>query len=159
MQKIWNRPNQSVWSLATIDSSNIGNMNICTYVTSVSMKPKLMMVAMYHNTKTYKNVTTTKKAILQLLSEELAPVTRICGHLSGNTTDKLARIRKRYSIDTLHEIPFFTKSAGYMELTLQKIIPIGGDHDLAIFTVVSHKNLNDKKVLTTDYLRAKGLLR
>lgn len=159
MRKIWNRPNQSVWSLATIDAKGIGNMNICTYVSSISMKPKLMMVAVYHGTKTYENIRLTKKAILQLLSEELAPVTRVCGHMSGNTVDKLSRLRKRYSINNINEIPFFTKSAGYLELELQKMISTGGDHDLAIFVVINYKNLHDKPILSTDGLRAKGLLR
>ena len=109
MKKIWNRPNQSVWSLATVDTKNIGNMNICTYVSSVSMKPKLIMVAMYHDTKTYENVKKTKKAVLQLLSEELAPVTRVCGHLSGNTTNKIQRLSKRYSISDLHGIHFLLR--------------------------------------------------
>lgn len=73
------------------------------------MKPKLIMVAMYHDTKTYENVKKTKKAVLQLLSEELAPVTRVCGHLSGNTTNKIQRLSKRYSISDLHGIHFLLR--------------------------------------------------
>lgn len=159
MRKIWNRPNQAVWSLVTVDQGGVGNMNICTYVTSVSMEPKLIMVAVYHGTKTHANVLATNRAVLQLLSEELAPVVRVCGHVSGNTIDKVTRLRKRYEMSSCSGVPYFSKAAGYMELALQKMIPVGGDHDLAIFAVVSHKNLNDIPVLTTDYLRAQGLLR
>lgn len=159
MRKIWNRPNQTVWSLATIDEEGVGNMNICTYVSSVSMEPKLMMVAVYHGTKTHDNVRVTKKAILQLLTQELAPVTRVCGHLSGNNISKISRLKKRYEISSIGEIPYFIASAGYLELRLQKFIAIGGDHDLGIFAVVAHKNLQDVPPLTTEYLRSRGLLR
>ena len=89
MRKIWNRPNQQVWSLSTINEQSVANMNICTYVTSVSMEPKLLIVAVYHGTQTLKNLTQTKRAHLQLLSEELSPVTRICGHISGSKINKI----------------------------------------------------------------------
>jgi flavin reductase (DIM6/NTAB) family NADH-FMN oxidoreductase RutF len=159
MRKIWNRPNQVVWSLATADKECVGNMNICTYVSSVSMEPKLMMVAVYHGTKTHSNVTATKKEVLQLLTEELAPVTRVCGHLSGNNISKISRLKKRYDISSIGEVPYFTASAGYVELRLEKLIAIGGDHDIGIFSVVGHKNLHDAPLLTTEYLRSSGLLR
>lgn len=159
MRKIWNRPNQQVWSLSTVDEAGVGNMNICTYVSAVSMEPKLMMVAVYHGTKTHANVTVTKRAILQLLSEELAPATRLCGHMSGNKINKITRLKKRYDITEYNGIPYFSASAGYLELALDKLITIGGDHDLAIFSVTSHKNISDVPILTTDYLRANGLLR
>jgi flavin reductase (DIM6/NTAB) family NADH-FMN oxidoreductase RutF len=159
MRKIWNRPNQTIWSLSTVDEFDTGNMNICTYVSAVSMEPKLMMVAVYHGTKTHSNVVKTKRAALQLLSEELAPVTRICGRLSGNTINKISRLQKRYEISLCNNLPYFEKGAGFMELTLQHLVPVGGDHDLAIFSVTSHKNLSDKPLLTTDYLHANKLLR
>jgi flavin reductase (DIM6/NTAB) family NADH-FMN oxidoreductase RutF len=134
-------------------------MNICTYVTAVSMDPKLMMVAVYHGTKTYTNIQTTKRALLQLLSEELAPVTRVCGHTSGNQIDKIARLGKRYVLSEYHGLPYFAQGAGYLELELQQLIAVNGDHDLAICQVLAHKNLRDVPILTTDYLRGQGLLR
>jgi flavin reductase (DIM6/NTAB) family NADH-FMN oxidoreductase RutF len=159
MRKIWNRPNQTVWSLATTDQSGRGNMNICTYVCAVSMQPKLMMVALYHGTKTHENVLVTKKAILQLLSQAQASATRVCGHQSGKVIDKISRLRKSHTIGILNDIPFFTAGPGYLELELQSILTISGDHDLAIFSVKSQKNLLDVPLLTTDYMRAHGLLR
>lgn len=159
MRKIWNRPNQTVWSLATVDEDGIGNMNICTYVTSVSMDPKLMMVAVYHGTKTHANIVATKRAVLQLLPETLAPVIRICGHKSGNKIDKIKRLQKRYAIAAVEGIPVFGDCAGYLELVVQQLLSVGGDHDLAICNVRSHKNTADVPLLTTAYLRAKGLLR
>jgi flavin reductase (DIM6/NTAB) family NADH-FMN oxidoreductase RutF len=159
MRKIWNRPNQQVWSLSTIDETGTGNSNICTYVTAVSMEPKLMMVAVYHGTKTYQNVVATKRAVLQLLSQELAPAVRICGHMSGNDIAKIKRLQKRYEINLCAGIPYFVASAGYLELELSDLVPVGGDHDLAVFAVTQHKNLNGAPLLTTDYLREHGFLR
>ena len=159
MRKIWNRPNQQVWSLSTINEQSVGNMNICTYVTSVSMEPKLLMVAVYHGTQTLKNLTQTKRALLQLLSEELAPVTRICGHTSGSKINKIKRLEKRYAIENFNQLPFFSQCAGYLELELTKLIDVGGDHDLALCKVTHAKNISDKPLLTTDYLRASGFLR
>lgn len=159
MRKIWNRPNQQVWSLSTTDASGKGNMNICTYVSAISMEPKIIMVAVYHNTQTLRNLTTSKRALLQLLSEELAPVVRVCGHLSGAKINKIARLKKRYQIEYLNSLPYFSAAAGYLELKLDRLISFGGDHDLAICSVLSAKNISDSNLLTTDYLRAEGLLR
>ena len=159
MRKIWNRPNQQVWSLSTADPAGQGNMNIATYVSSVSMEPKMIMVAVYHHTKTHKNLATSKRVLLQLLCEELAPVVRVCGNLSGTKIDKISRLKKRYEIGYLDNLPFFNVSAGYLELKVEKLITFGGDHDLAVCSVLSTNNLRDTPLLTTDYLRAKGLLR
>ena len=159
MRKIWNRPNQQVWSLATANASGQGNMNICTYVSAISMEPKIIMVAVYHNTQTLSNLTTSKRALLQLLSKELAPVVRVCGHLSGAKINKITRLEKRYQIKHLNSLPYFAAAAGYLELQVDRLISFRGDHNLAICSVLSSMNISDSKLLTTDYLRAEGLLR
>ena len=134
-------------------------MNICTYVTSISMDPKLMLVAVYHGTKTHENISATKKVLLQLLSQEQAPLTRLCGHTSGKATDKMARLQKKTPVATVDGIPYMTQCAGYVILEVQQLLAVGGDHDLAICSVIQHKNLRDTPPLTTDYLRAHGLRR
>ena len=159
MRKIWNRPNQQVWSLSTTDIEGKGNMNICTYVSAISMEPKIIMVAVYHDTQTMSNLKTSKRALLQLLSEELAPVLQVCGRLSGAKVDKISRLQKRHQINYLNALPYFATAAGYLELQVDQLISFGGDHDLAICSVLSSKNISDTKLLTTDYLRAEGLLR
>ena len=47
MTRPWNLLNLPVYSLATYQGEKV-NMNICTYVSAVSMKPKQYMVAVYH---------------------------------------------------------------------------------------------------------------
>lgn len=161
MRKIWNRPNMPVWSLVTRDQDDRANMNICTYVTSVSMKPKLMLVAVYKNTKTLENLTISPKepVLLQLLTESLAPVVRICGQQSGMVIDKISRLSKRYDLALDGQLPYFTRAAGYMVLHNQIVSEIAGDHVLYTFSVAYHKTISSESVLTTDFLREYKLIR
>lgn len=159
MRKIWNRPDNATWSLSTESDAGVPNMNICTYVTAVSLEPKLMMVAVYKNTQTLSNVSINKTILLQLLTEELAPVVRICGQKSGNDIDKIPRLEKRYGLGQENTLFYFKEAAGYIVLTIEKLIETSGDHYLLVGRVTKAKNLNDKKILTTTYLRNKGYIR
>lgn len=153
MRKLWNRPSLPVWSLSTVDEDGKINFNICTYVTSISMQPKLMLVALYKGTKTLENVEQTKRGVLQLLTEELAPVVRVCGQMSGHSINKYSRLAKRYQFADQAGLPYFTAAAGYMELAFTTFSETGGDHVLALARVVQSKNCNDTAILTTDYLK------
>ncbi len=152
MRKLWNRPNMPVWSLSTADGET-PNLNICTYVTSVSMDPKLMLIAVYTGTKTLSNLKNNKHCLLQLLPEELAPVVRVCGQTSGHTTHKVKRLAKRYEFLQVDDLVYFAQAVGYMELQIESLREVGGDHVLAVARVVSAKNLSDAPILTTDYLK------
>jgi len=159
MRKIWNRPAWPVWSVSTIDATGQGNMNIATYVQAVSLDPKLMTIALYNQTKTLENVQQTKRALLQLLPESLAPVVRICGQQSGNDIDKITRLQKRFTLAQCNELYYLADAAGYVELSLVDLHDVGGDHRLGTFTVGKQKNLHDKPILTTDYLREHKYIR
>ena len=159
MRKLWNRPTLPIWSVSTVDTAGQGNMNIATYVSAVSLNPKLMTIAVYKNTKTLENILATKQCLLQLLSFELAPVVRVCGKLSGNDIDKITRLKKRYELVELDGYWYFTKAAGIMQLELIDQHQVAGDHDLCTFSVTSHKNLVDSEILTTDTLRELGIIR
>lgn len=159
MRKIWNRPAWPVWSVSTLDTAGVGNMNIATYVQAVSLDPKLMTIALYNDTKTLTNVTQTKRALLQLLPESLAPVVRVCGQKSGNDIDKISRLEKRFTLEQKNGLYYFTAAAGYVELTLIDLHDVGGDHMLGTFTVEKQKSLHDVPLLTTDYLREQKYIR
>jgi flavin reductase (DIM6/NTAB) family NADH-FMN oxidoreductase RutF len=161
MRKLWNRPTLPVWSLVTENQAGLANMNICTYVTSVSMNPKLMLVATYENTATLDNLVAnpSKPVLLQLLSEELAPVVRVCGRQSGRSVDKVAALRKKYSLCSYQGLPYFAAAAGVLALEDCTVIPCGGDHRLLVGRVTWSKNLHDAPILTTEYLRSKGFIR
>ena len=53
MKRPWNIVDHAVYSLVSYDNENNINMNICTYVSAISMKPKVFMIAIYYGTKTY----------------------------------------------------------------------------------------------------------
>lgn len=159
MRKLWNRPELAVWSLATNSKAGVPNMNICTYVTAISLEPKLMLVAVYKDTQTLGNVRVGERVLLQLLTEALAPVVRVCGQQSGKTVDKIKRLAKRYPLKEREGLYYFEKAAGYTELVVEQLIETSGDHYLLVGSVLTSKNLLDEKILTTAYLREQGYIR
>jgi flavin reductase (DIM6/NTAB) family NADH-FMN oxidoreductase RutF len=159
MRNLWNRPADAVWSLSTHSSSGVSNMNICTYVTAVSLDPKLMLVAVYKNTQTLMNVAIGKTVLLQLLTEDLAPVVRVCGQKSGKDKDKIKRLSKRYQLENVEELSYFKEAAGFAVLVVEQLIETSGDHFLLVGRVIKAKNLTDTPILTTAYLRDKKYIR
>lgn len=159
MQKLWNRPVDAVWSLSTQSNASVHNMNICTYVSAISLKPKLMMVAVYDNTQTQQNIAVGKTVLLQLLTQELAPVVRICGQKSGKEINKIDRLQKRYEINYHDTHAYFAEAAGYMTLRVTQLLETGGDHVLLVGAVVTARNLHDVPLLTTAYLKEHNYIR
>lgn len=160
MRKLWNRPASPVWSLSTTDTDGKGNMNICTYVTSISLQPKMVVVAIYHHTKTLLNLKKHPKALLQLLTEDHADIIRTCGRQSGNAINKIERISKKHQVKIVSGLPCMVDSAGYMELEFFELSEVGGDHVVGIATVKNSKNFpTNARILTTDYLKEHKLIR
>lgn len=153
MRRLWNRPDLAVWSLSTQAADGTPNLNICSYVMSTSLDPKLMTVAVYHGTKTRENIQNGETVLLQLLSEELAPVVRVCGQQSGHSVDKIKRLQKRYELMEQDGLYYFTKAAGFMLLEITDLYENGGDHTLVTGRVFTSKNLSDAPILTTTYLK------
>lgn len=125
------------------------------------MDPKLMLVALYTGTKTLENIQANpaQSVVLQLLTEPLAPVVRVCGQQSGTQIDKLARLQKRYAFSNYQGLPYFTEAAGVMLLEQLTLTDVAGDHVLMTGLVTHHKNFSDAPLLTTDYLKANGFTR
>lgn len=152
MKRPWNRPDYSVWSLSTIDQEGKYNMNICTYVTAISMKPKQFAIAVYKGTKTYENIKQSKTCILQLLGEHQSGAIRNLGKSSGFNKDKVAIVNKKHPIIITQDLAVMSDSLGYCVIEYDQIIETGGDHDVIIGNVISYKNLNEGEVLTTKKL-------
>lgn len=153
MRKLWNRPDYPVWSLVTQDQAGTFNMNIVSYVTAVSMEPKVMLVAVYHGTKSRENLVVNGPVRLQLLTRGQASLVRLLGQQSGKNIPKLQRLEKRGLLSYFDEWPYLTDSAGYLDLVVTNVIPVGIDHDVALCTVRQHRNLADAPLLTTTYLK------
>ena len=159
MRKLWNRPDYPVWSLVTQGRDGGFNMNICSYVTAVSMQPKVMLIAVYLGTQSRDNLVKNGQVRLQLLTEVDAPLVRLLGQQSGKKVAKVARLEKRGLISYQAGWPYLKNAAGYLDLTVTEIITTGLDHDLVLGTVTTHQNLTDANVLTTTYLKANKFTR
>ena len=60
-----------VYSLITEDQCGNINMNICTYVSVSSLKPKTYCIALNKTTKTYSNLSNNNLVVLQLLNKNI----------------------------------------------------------------------------------------
>ena len=155
-KKPWNRVDLPVYSVSSKGITD--NMHICTYVSAVSMQPKRMMVALYAGTRTLANATKTRHFVLQLLHEDQYRLVNQLGKLSGNNIDKISRLQKRNLLSTWNNYFILKDALAVMELQTIEIIP-AGDHTMFLCDVISYKNLNEGKALTTRILNEKGIIR
>lgn len=155
MRKPWNLPDLPVYSLATCHD-DVVNMNVCTYVTAVSLDPKIMMVAVYHNTKTLENIQKSDKAVLQILHEDQAGLVRILGKKTGFTFNKINYLHKKNLMTTWQDYLVLKDACAYMELEKISVVKTG-DHDAFFFRVARSKSLREE-VLTTGQLRALSII-
>jgi flavin reductase (DIM6/NTAB) family NADH-FMN oxidoreductase RutF len=153
-KKPWNRTNQPVYSVASMDGQ-YHNMNICTYVTAISMQPKRFVVGVYNGTKTLQNVQQNGHFVLQLLSSWQVNLVNRLGKQSGRKKDKLKTMQPL--LNDYKGFKILHQSLAVIEL---KVISLtdAGDHQLALCDVVSYKNLNEGDPLTLDHLRSHGLI-
>lgn len=143
----WNRVDEQVYSLYTDKKSP--NMNICTYVTPISLQPKAILIGIYKGTYTYDNIGT--RVLLQYLTKKQASLIRRLGYKNGpnkiNTLELLDYKGLMYLKDCFAVVE--------LEVIERKK---SLDHDILICKVLSHKNLNEEKPLTTSYLREKKII-
>jgi flavin reductase (DIM6/NTAB) family NADH-FMN oxidoreductase RutF len=156
MKRPWNLANIPVYSLATYDGDRV-NMNICTYVSAVSMKPKRYMVAVYHNTQSLENILKSKTAILQILGKQHVSLVNVLGKKSGFRYDKQAHLERKKSMELWNDKKVLAGCAGLIET--EKIwSKDAGDHTMFLFDVKRFQT-NHEDVLMLDDLREKGLVR
>lgn len=150
----WNRIDHAVYSVSSV-SNGRHNMNICTYVTPVSLKPKLYLVAFYKNTLTEKLVKEQNEFVLQFLSIRHIKLIPLLGRKSGFDIDKLKYIQPQISYRQFILLP------DLLAFVHLKVIQWtnGGDHDCAVCEVVQFKNIRTGKALTTGVLRKKKVIR
>jgi flavin reductase (DIM6/NTAB) family NADH-FMN oxidoreductase RutF len=156
MKRPWNLPNIPVYSLATYDGRKV-NMNICTYVSAVSLKPKRYMVAVYHETQSLQNILLSQTAILQVLGKQHVSLVNVLGKKNGLRYDKESYLNKKKCLELWNNRKVLTACAGLMEL--KKIwSKDAGDHTMFLFDVKRFQT-NHQNVLMLDDLREKGLVR
>jgi flavin reductase (DIM6/NTAB) family NADH-FMN oxidoreductase RutF len=156
MKKPWNIIDAPVYSLATF-ANGVLNMNICTYVSAVSMKPKRYMVAVYHNTKTLEQLQSTDFAILQLLHTSQSKLVRTLGQKSGFDYDKAKYLNKTHQLCEWQGMPVLADACALISLKKMEV-QTAGDHDMYLFDVIAYKTLKED-VLSINHLREKKLIR
>ena len=157
MKKVWNIPNLPVYSMATY-AKNIVNMNICTYVSSISMKPKLYSIAIYKNTKTLANIEESEYSVLQLLHQSQYNLVNKLGKKSGKEYNKLNYLEKRKAICEWNNLLVLNHCSALILLKKVDSIETIGDHKLFIFETIQNK-VFDTKYLDLNTLREMKIIR
>jgi flavin reductase (DIM6/NTAB) family NADH-FMN oxidoreductase RutF len=153
--KPWNRVDGPIYSLSTTAHGK-GNLNICSYVTPISMKPKRYIVGVYKGTKTLENLESNPVGILNFMTDKMSNLVNILGKKSGHKIDKIKKLGERIQ---LTEEGLFTLNGSLATVRLKFTTRMdGGDHWAWLAEVVSHENHNDDKPLTLEYLKRKKII-
>lgn len=148
-----------IWSLSTKNKDNETNMNICSYVVPISMKPKEFMVALYYNTQTYENVRATRRGCLQLLAHDQYNLVRPLGKVSARTkSHKLKKLYATDAITTWHHWDVLRNVIGYVELEFYDIQKTTTDHAIGYARMITYRMLRDDDVLMTRDLYDRGII-
>lgn len=153
----WNRAPQQVYSLSTTRDGVI-NMNICTYVTPITMQPKQFVIGIYHNTQTYDNLKNTKEGLLQLLGTDQTSLITPLGKKSGSSYDKHTYLTKYHDLGFIQTFAYLEHSLAYIHIRIKTWLP-ESDHDILVAEVISWKNLRHGTPLTTTYLKDHKIIR
>lgn len=153
----WNQTDHPVYSLSTIDIEGVANMNICTYVSAVTLKPKKFMVAVDIKSQTHVNITKSMIGVLQLLSEKDIDLVRRLGKKTGKEKNKLKTLKDRTTI--WKEFTVLTSAYSYLYIEFSKRLEVG-DHDLFVGEVIFSKLINtEQSYLHLESLRAAKIIR
>ena len=156
MKKPWNLPDLPVYSLATYAEGGF-NMNICTYVSAVSMKPKRFMVAVYEGTKSLENMLVSEYAVLQLLHASQGPLVRPLGKKSALHYDKQSYLHKKNALAEWENYTVLKDASAWMLLRKLDSMP-AGDHRMFLCDVVKHRVNIPEPLLTLDALREQKII-
>lgn len=153
----WNIIDAQVYSLATYDKEKV-NMNILTYASAVSIKPKRYAVAVYRDTKTLANLMKNDHAVLQILTTRHLDLVRSLGKRSGHHTDKDHFLKKKSRLTKWDGLDVLQACAGLIHL---KVLSLqnAGDHELFLFDVFrSASFMTDAELLMLRHLRNKKII-
>ena len=156
MRRPWNIIDSPVYSLATYFEGSV-NMNICTYVSAISMEPKIYAIAIYNETKTLENMFQTDRAILQFLHPDQYKLVRNLGQRSGQSFNKYQYLAKNNLLESWNGYDVLKNISA--SILLGKIdFKQTGDHVLFTFKAEKYKSYHPE-VLTSEILRIKKIIR
>ena len=153
--KPWNRVDGPIYSLAT-SAGGKGNLNICSYVTPIAMKPKRFIVGVYKDTKTLANLEANPIGLLNYLAEDQASLIKLLGKKSGHNVDKVAHLGSQIE----HVGDGLYKLRGALAILRLKFLERidCGDHWAWLAHVESYENLREAPVLTLEELKRQKLI-
>jgi flavin reductase (DIM6/NTAB) family NADH-FMN oxidoreductase RutF len=157
MQKPWNLIDTPIYSLVTTNINGVVNMNICTYVSAVSMQPKHYAIAVYNNTQTLENISKGSRVVLQVLAKEQISLVKKLGMQTGRSYNKQNYLSKKKLLVNWNDYLVLDKACAYVELFPLHSFNVG-DHELFLFNVGKYKSIH-KEVLMLNDLRVKKLIR
>ena len=148
MKRPWNIINPPIYSLVTYDKTDNLNMNICSYVSAVSLKPKLYSIAIDYSTKTYENLKLNSSVVLQLLSKSHLKIIRKLGKKSGYLINKEKYLKSKDMLDNWRKNVVLKDTCALIELKKNNEINIEGDHAIFTFSVSKYTTLSEDGILT-----------
>lgn len=157
MRRPWNSVDFPVYSLCTKGDDGF-NMNICTYVTPISMKPKLYCIGIYQNTKTLQNLMNSSFSVLQFLNKSQISLVNPLGKKSGFNYNKMNYLRKKNSTKTWQGFEVLNDCNAHLLLKKTGQQNIGGDHELFWFQVMKMNNRFDQNGLMNQDLIEKKII-
>jgi len=133
-------------------------MNICTYVTPITMQPKRFLIGIYDHTKTLENAHNSDFAVLQYLSKTQIKWVNALGKRSGFNFDKMTYLRKKDAVGSWKN--FEVLKGNFAQLLLLKIDTIlTGDHTTFVYEVKNTKNIQaEAPLMLQDLIEAKIIL-
>jgi flavin reductase (DIM6/NTAB) family NADH-FMN oxidoreductase RutF len=132
-------------------------MNICTYVTAVSIKPKMYAIAIEHGTKTHHNLLGNGRCVLQLLQTHHISLINKLGAQSGFEKDKQAMLKAAHQLHNWSGLQMLHDAAAYVLLQAKGKVTTG-DHDLFYFDVLKSKTNTEENLLRWDTLVHAGII-
>jgi len=148
MKRPWNIINPPIYSLVTYDETDNLNMNICSYVSAVSLKPKLYSIAIDYSSKTYENLKLNSYVVLQLLSKSHLKIIRKLGKTSGHLFNKEKYLKSKDMLDNWRKNIVLKNTCALIELKKNNEINIEGDHAIFTFSVLKYTTLSEDRILT-----------
>jgi flavin reductase (DIM6/NTAB) family NADH-FMN oxidoreductase RutF len=156
MKRPWNIPDLAVYSLATYENGKV-NMNICTYVSAISMQPKRYMIGVYEGTKSLENIKKADHVILQLLHPDQYKLVRVLGKKSGQHFDKHQWLENNHLLVEWKGKPVLKNTSALLLLKKHADLS-GGDHHMFVMDTIGYTS-NSEDYLTTRILGEKKIIR
>lgn len=153
--KPWNRVDAQVYTLAT-SSGGKGNLNICTYVTPIAMKPKRFIIGVYKGTRTLENLEKNPVGILQYMAIDQWEHVKLLGKKTGNSVDKI----KTLGTEVEHIAGDLYRLKGVLALVHLRFLERidAGDHWAWLANVDSYENVREAEPLTFSELKRRKLI-